>query len=299
MSRAYKVVDVFTATPLRGNPVAVVLDADGLDTETMQAVAAWTNLSETAFLLPPERPDADYRLRIFTPRTELPFAGHPTLGSAHAAIEAGRVVARNGRLVQECGVGLVHLNADGEGANRALSLLVPPATVTPLDAADVEMLESIVGTAINREVQPAIVNVGPMWIVACVSGVDRLLSLKPDFPRSAVFETGLGVTGVTLFAVKDGTVDIEVRTFASSQGINEDPVCGSCNGGIAVFRYARGLLPLGMTQYVATQGQCLGRSGVVTVRVDTDGKVDLGGRCVTTIEGVITTSSGRDETRRG
>ena len=289
MSCAYKVVDVFTATPLRGNPVAVVLDAEGLDTETMQAVAAWTNLSETTFLLPPERPEADYRLRIFTPRSELPFAGHPTLGSAHAAIEAGRVVPRNGRLVQECGVGLVQLIAEGEGANRELSFSLPPATLTQLDGSDVEELGAIVGAEINREDHPAIVNVGPMWIVACVSSVDRLLTLKPDFARSAAFETRLGVTGVTLFAVKDGTVDIEVRTFASSQGVNEDPVCGSCNGSIAVFRHARGLLPSGTTRYVATQGQCLGRSGVVAVRVDSDGKVDLGGRCVTTINGVITT----------
>lgn len=287
-TRAYKVVDVFTSTPLRGNPVAVVLDAEGLDTEMMHAVAAWTNLSETTFLLPPERPEADYRLRIFTPRSELPFAGHPTLGTAHAAIEAGRIVARDGRLVQECGVGLVQLRADGEGAHRELSFSLPAATLTPLDGSDVEELEAIVGTEINREPHPAIVSVGPIWIVACVSSVDQLLSLKPDFARSTVFETRVGVTGVTLFAVKDGTeADIEVRTFASSQGVNEDPVCGSCNGSIAVFRHAHRLLPSGTARYVATQGRCLGRSGRVAVRVESDGKVDLGGQCVTTVNGVI------------
>ena len=129
MSRAYKIVDVFTATPLRGNPLAVVLDAEDLDTETMHAVAGWTNLSETTFVLPPSSPQADYRLRIFTPRSELPFAGHPTLGSAHAAIEAGRVAARDGRLVQECGVGLVQLTAAGEGADRELSFSLPAATL--------------------------------------------------------------------------------------------------------------------------------------------------------------------------
>jgi PhzF family phenazine biosynthesis protein len=256
----------------------------------MQAVAAWTNLSETTFVLPPSSPKADYRLRIFTPRSELPFAGHPTLGSAHAAIEAGRIVARDGRLVQECGVGLVQLSADGEGANRELSFSLPAATLTPLDASDVEELEAILGTGINREAHPTIVNVGPIWIVACVSSVDRLLSLKPDFARSAAFESRVGVTGVTLFAAKDGTeADIEVRSFASSQGVNEDPVCGSCNGSIAVFRHAHRLLPSGTTRYVATQGRCLGRSGRVAVRVDSDGKVDLGGRCVTTVNGVIAT----------
>ena len=290
MSRAYKVVDVFTSTPFRGNPLAVVLDAAGLDTETMQAVAAWTNLSETTFVLPAERPEADYRLRIFTPRSELPFAGHPTLGSAHAALEASRVVPRDGRLVQECGVGLVQLRAEGEGANRELSFSLPPATLTPLDGSDVEELEAILGTRVNREAHPAMVNVGPVWIVACVSSVEQLLSLKPDFARSAAFESRVGVTGMTLFARKNGTeADIEVRSFASSQGINEDPVCGSGNGSVAVFRHAHRLLPSGTTRYVATQGRCLGRSGRVAVRVDSDGNVDLGGQCVTTVNGVIAT----------
>ena len=290
MSRTYKIVDVFTSTPLRGNPLAVVLDAEDLDTETMQALAAWTNLSETTFVLPPTKPQADYRLRIFTPRSELPFAGHPTLGSAHAVIEAGRIVARDGRLVQECGVGLVQLSANGEGADRELSFSLPAATLTPLDGSDVEELEAILGTTINREAHPAIVNVGPRWIVACISSVDRLLSLKPDFARSAAFEGRVGVTGVTLFASKDGTeADIEVRSFASSQGINEDPVCGSGNGSVAVFRHAHRLLPRGTTRYVATQGRCLGRSGRVAVRVDSDGKVELGGRCVTTVNGVLAT----------
>jgi PhzF family phenazine biosynthesis protein len=239
MSRAYKIVDVFTSTPLQGNPLAVLLDAEDLDTETMQAMAAWTNLSETTFVLPPSSPKADYRLRIFTPRSELPFAGHPTLGSAHAAIEAGRIVARDGRLVQECSVGLIQLSAHGEGPNRELSFSLPAATLTPLDGSDVEELEAILGTRVDREVQPAIVNVGPVWIVARVSSIDRLLALKPDFARSAAFESRVGVTGLTLFAAKGGTeADIEVRSFASSQGVNEDPVCGSCNGSIAVFRHA-------------------------------------------------------------
>jgi PhzF family phenazine biosynthesis protein len=158
MTRAYKVVDVFTSTPLQGNPVAVVLDAEGLNTEAMQAVAAWTNLSETTFLLPPENAEADYRLRIFTPRSELPFAGHPTLGSAHAALEAGRVAPRDGRLVQECGVGLIHLNAGGDGDNRELSLSLPAATVTPLDGSGIEELEAIVGTTVDRQAHPTIVD---------------------------------------------------------------------------------------------------------------------------------------------
>jgi len=143
--RAYKVVDAFSSKPFLGNPVAVVLDAEGLATAEMQAIARWTNLSETTFLLPPTSSEADYRLRIFTPRSELPFAGHPTLGSAHAVLEAGRVMPRGGRLVQECGVGLVRIAVEGDGAERRLTLALPPAKVTALSAADVDELEAVIG----------------------------------------------------------------------------------------------------------------------------------------------------------
>jgi PhzF family phenazine biosynthesis protein len=289
MSREHKVVDVFTSVPLRGNPVAVVLDAEGLDTKTMQALAAWTNLSETTFLLPPDDPEASYRLRIFTPRGELPFAGHPTLGSAHAALESGRAVPREGRLVQQCGVGLVSLRVVGSGGDRELSFVLPSASLIPLGDSDVAELEAILGVDVDRAAPPTIVNVGAVWIVASVSDADQLLSLEPDFSRSAAFERRLGVTGVTLFAPKEpGGADIEVRSFASSQGVNEDPVCGSGNGSVAVFRHANGLIPPDGVRYVATQGQCLGRAGSIAVRVDADGRVELGGRCVTTVNGAIT-----------
>jgi PhzF family phenazine biosynthesis protein len=175
VKRAYKVVDVFTRRPLLGNPVAVVLDAQGLETAAMQSIARWTNLSETTFLLPPTRPDADYRLRIFSPRSELPFAGHPTLGSAYAALEAERIAPRDGRLVQECGVGPVAILVEGEGADRHITLGLPPATVTSLTTADVEELEAVIGHPVVREAAPAAVNVGPVWVVAS-SGTSRACS---------------------------------------------------------------------------------------------------------------------------
>lgn len=288
MKRQYKVVDVFTATPLQGNPVAVVLDAEGLDTSEMQAIAAWTNLSETTFLLPPESAEADYRLRIFTPRSELPFAGHPTLGSAHAALEAGRASARNGRLVQQCGVGLVTLTVEGDGADRRLALALPPAKLKPLEVADIEELEAVLGTPVNREAPPAIVDVGAVWIVAQVSSAERLLSLNPDFARSAALEGRLGVTGLSIFGRhEDGEADIEVRSFAPSQGVNEDPVCGSGNGSVAVFRHASGLLSAGGSRYVAAQGQCVGRAGRIAVRIAADGAVEVGGQCMTTVDGTL------------
>lgn len=286
MNRTYKVVDVFTSQPLLGNPVAVVLDAEGLDTPDMQRIASWTNLSETTFLLPPTLPGADYRLRIFTPRSELPFAGHPTLGSAHAALEAGRVQAREGRLVQECGVGRVELAVQGSGADRLLTFALPPARVTPLDPDDAAELEAVLGQPIVRAIAPAMVNVGPVWVVAQLPSVASLLSLKPDFARSAAFEKRLGATGLSVFAEYDGgSTAIEVRSFAPSAGVDEDPVCGSGNGSVAVFRRERGLVARSGARYVAAQGRCLGRDGRIEVALDADGKVYVGGACVTCVDG--------------
>ncbi|MFT9067551.1 MAG: PhzF family phenazine biosynthesis protein [Acetobacter syzygii] len=288
MKRGYKVVDVFTKMPFTGNPVAVVLDAQGLTTQAMQAIANWTNLSETTFVLPPQSEEADYRLRIFTPRSELPFAGHPTLGSAHAVLEAGRTTPRNGQLVQECAVGLVGLKVGGSAADRQLSFALPPARQAVLEQADRTELEAILGVAVDDTAPPMIVNVGPVWVVARVASVDQLLALQPDFGRSQVFEQRLGVTGISVFALKDdcGT-DIELRSFAASQGVNEDPVCGSGNGSVAVFRHVYGLLPSGVEDYTATQGQCVGRTGRVHVHVGADGGVEIGGQCVTTVDGFL------------
>jgi len=284
--RKYKVVDVFTCEPLLGNPVAVVLDAEALHTSDMQRIAHWTNLSETTFLLPPTKTGADYCLRIFTPRSELPFAGHPTLGSAYAALEAEMVEARDGRLIQECGVGLVELAVHGEGRDRRLTLSLPPAKLTTLQPDDINELESVLGHAIIRNLAPAIVNIGAVWVVAQLPNVDDLLALKPDFARSADFEQRLGVTGISVFAVHEsGDAAIEVRSFAPSCGVDEDPVCGSGNGGVAIFQRERKLLPTAGKHYVAAQGQCVGRSGRISIQYDTDGTVLLGGTCVTCVDG--------------
>jgi PhzF family phenazine biosynthesis protein len=285
MRRAYRVVDAFSSRALRGNPVAVVLDAEGLDDAAMQAIACWTNLSETTFLLPPSDPRADYRLRIFDPVAELPFAGHPTLGSAHAALEAGRARPRGGVLVQECGVGLVEVAVSGEGADRRLTLTLPPATVRDVAAEDVHELEAVLGTRIVREALPAVVDVGAVWIVAQVPSLHALLAIAPDLPRMAALERRLGATGVSVFARPGHGAEVEVRSFAPSAGIPEDPVCGSGNGCVAVFRSRRGLLPAG-ARYVASQGRCVGRDGLVSVEV-AGGTVKVGGSCVTVVEGTI------------
>ncbi len=287
-ARKYKVVDVFTHKPLLGNPVAVVLDADGLDAAAMQRIARWTNLSETTFVVPPTTPGADYRLRIFTPHTELPFAGHPTLGSAHAALEAGLVTPAGGKLVQECGVGLIDLAVFGVGPDQHLSFRLPPAGLSPLDSGDIDELESLLGHAISREVAPAIVDVGAVWLVAQISSVSALLALEPDLARSAAFERRLGITGISVFAPRRATgAAIEVRSFAPSSGVGEDPVCGSGNGAVAVLRRERGLTPAGGATYTASQGQRVGRDGLVEVEIDGNGEVVLGGSCVTCVEGIL------------
>ena len=284
VDRTYKVVDVFTDRPLLGNPVAVVLEAKGLGGDAMQQVARWTNLSETTFLLPPDRPEADYRLRIFTPGRELPFAGHPTLGSAHAAIEAGRVVPRAGRIVQECGAGLIDISK----SSRGLELTLPEPGLVPLPRPEIDELEAILGAPVVRSAEPALVNVGPAWIVAQLSSAEAVLALRPDLVRSAAFERRLKATGISVFGVHaTGTAEIEVRSFAPSCGVGEDPVCGSGNGAIAAFRRARGVLPAASAAYVAAQGQCVGRDGRIAITVARDGPITVGGSCVTVIDGVL------------
>ena len=286
-TRAYKVVDVFTSSPLKGNPVAVVLDADGLDSQTMQNIARWTNLSETTFLLPPTNSDAHYRLRIFTPQSELPFAGHPTLGSAFAALEAGIVQPRNDLLIQECGVGLITLEVQTTGSAHQVSFGLPPAKLVSLEASDVVELDAILGQAVVKSAQPAVVNVGAVWVVAQLPSVETLLALTPDYVRSAQFERRLGATGLSVFAkYEEGDKAIEVRSFAPSCGVNEDPVCGSGNGSIAVFLRERGLLTTIGESYKAGQGQCLGRDGTVSVRIDRNG-ITVGGSCVTCVKGTL------------
>jgi len=289
MNHRYTVVDVFTSRPLAGNPVAVVFDADGLDTEAMQAIANWTNLSETTFVLTPTTQAADYRLRIFTPRSELPFAGHPTLGSAHAILEAGRATLRQGgRLVQQCDIGLVDVTVEDGVEGRQLTFALPSAQVKPLPAADAAELELILGSKLSHENAPAIVNVGPVWVVLPMTDAAAVLDLMPDFGRLAAFERRLGVTGLTVFGrYPQGDVAIEVRAFAPSCGVEEDPVCGSGNASVAAYQWERGLLPAGGTAYVAAQGRRVGRDGRVKVHVGADGQVRVGGSCITCVDGQL------------
>jgi PhzF family phenazine biosynthesis protein len=286
--RRFKQVDVFTRIPFLGNPVAVVLDADGLSGEQMQRIAGWTNLSETTFVLAPTRADADYRLRIFTPRAELPFAGHPTLGSAHAVLEAGIAAPRDGGLRQECGAGVVQLAIEDHSAAR-LWLESPPRTLSALDPAQREPLEQALGAGIERDTPPTIVDVGPRWLVARLADARCVGDLAPDLAAVAALSTALGLTGVVVFgASDDGVSAIHVRAFAPAHGVPEDPVCGSGNISVAAFAARTGWIEQIGARYRARQGMQLGRDGRIAIRVADAGEtIWLGGDAVTCVDGTV------------
>ena len=275
--RAFKQVDVFTSRALYGNPVAVVLDSNGLTDEDMQQMANWTNLSETTFVLPPENPAASYRVRIFTPRAELPFAGHPTLGTAHAVLEAGIAQPRGGKLVQECAVGLVDVTV-GE---TKLSFRLPRYAAGEAD--DATRIVNAIGGAAVVKGTPQTLDVGPRWVIAEMISTDAVAHLEPDLAALADYDRRHGTTGLTVFAADDaGTL---VRSFAPADGIAEDPVCGSGNGAVAAYRLLAGQIGDG-DRYIASQGLQVGRDGYVHVRIDgTD--VHVGGQCVTCIDGSL------------
>lgn len=265
-------VDVFSRLPLRGNPVAVVHDADGLSDDQMAAFARWTNLSETTFLLAPTDPAADYRLRIFTPGDELPFAGHPTLGSAHAWLEAGGVPA-GADLVQECGAGLVTIRREEGLAFQAPPLLRSgPVSETDLDAIAVAL-------RLHRDdlLDAAWIDNGPGWVGVLLRDADAVLGLHPDW--SAFGDLKIGVVGPY---AAGGPADVEVRAFCPQYGVPEDPVTGSLNAGLGQW-LAGDRLP---TTYVASQGTVLQRAGRVHVSL-VDGEVWVGGDTATTISGTV------------
>jgi PhzF family phenazine biosynthesis protein len=267
--------DVFSSEPYRGNPLAVVVDADGLGTDEMQRFANWTNLSETTFLLPPTQPGADYRVRIFTASEEFPFAGHPTLGSAHAWLEAGGIPRQDGMLVQECGAGLVRVRRDG----GRLAFAAPPLTRSG-PVAEPDLLRIAAGLGLPREALLDacwLVN-GPDWIGVLLESAEQVLAVRPDY--GALGGLKVGVIGPH---PAGAATNYEVRTFIPGDAATEDPVTGSFNAGAAQWLIGSGRAP---SSYVAAQGTALGRKG--RIHIDSDG-VDIwvGGRSVTCIRGTV------------
>lgn len=275
-SRAFSQVDVFTAVPYKGNPVAVVLDGEGLSDAEMQAFANWTNLSETTFVVPVTEPGADYHLRIFTPKDELPFAGHPTLGTAHAVIEAGLAHPRDGRLVQQCRIGLVELAIGDSG----VSFRLPRFSLDELSDAEAT---AWLGEGVRLVGAPHAVNVGPTWLIAELAEIAAVEDLAHDPARLTRYYQRTGMTGATIFAT-DGE-RVVVRSFAPGDGIPEDPVCGSGNAAVAAYRLSMGQIGEG-DSYLASQGRQLGRDGWISARIE-DGYVHIGGQCVTCVKGTV------------
>ena len=269
-------VDVFSAEPFRGNPVAVVHDADGWDDEAMARFANWTNLSETTFLLRPVAEGADYRLRIFTPAEELPFAGHPTLGSCRAWLAAGGLPAARDVVVQECGAGLVRVRRDG----ALLAFAAPPLVRSgPLDETTLDQASRSLGLRPGDVRHAAWVDNGPGWLGLVLHDAATVLALRPDL--AAMGGLNVGVIGPHR---PDGPADFEVRAFVPGLGITEDPVTGSLNAGFATWLIGAGLAP---TSYTVAQGTALGRAGRLEIRAEGD-DVWVGGVASLRVTGRLT-----------
>jgi PhzF family phenazine biosynthesis protein len=270
-------VDVFAPGPLTGNALAVVHDAQELTDDQMAGFARWTNLSETTFLLPPsDAVAADYRLRIFTPGGELPFAGHPTLGSAHAWLERGGRPTRSDRLVQECALGLIDVRRDGDRlAFKAPALL----RSGPVDEATLARTLATLGISAADVVASNWVDNGPGWVGIVLGSAQAVLGLRPDF--ASMGDLKIGVIGAH---PAGGPADYEVRAFAPGLAVVEDPVTGSLNAGFAVWLTREGLVP---ASYAVRQGTTLGRSGDVSISTDEDGEIWVGGASRTLISGSV------------
>ncbi len=274
MDRPFAQVDVFISEPGLGNPVAVVLDGEGLSTEAMQRFARWTNLSETTFVVPPTTPEADYRVRIFHPEAELPFAGHPTLGTCHAWLEAGGAPRDPERIVQECAAGLIPVRRDGD----VLAFAAPPLLRSgPVDEADLVAIAS--GLRIERSaiVDATWADNGPGWAAILLASAAEVLAIRPGLVPFDIGIVGPYPAG--------SPAALELRAVWPQHGATvEDPVTGSLNASVAEWLLRTGRVS---APYTASQGAAIGRAGRVLITQDTDGTVWTGGRSVTLVRGTV------------
>ncbi|SAL43519.1 phenazine biosynthesis PhzC/PhzF protein [Caballeronia humi] len=284
----FKQVDVFTTVPFKGNPLAVVFDADDLSTESMQAIARWTNLSETTFLLRPTDPAADYRVRIFTTSRELPFAGHPTLGTAHALLESGYAPKHTGRLVQQCGVGLVPIVAREEGA---WAFAAPPARIRSLNDAQQQQLAAAFGSdVIDFTAPPCAVDNGVPWLVTRVNSAANCLALKPNRDAMTALMAASGTLGLAVYGpYRDAApATFELRALLFGEENTEDPVTGSANAALACLLTTQNRRP--GPSFTVRQGTAIGRDGRISIAYDdTTGQAQtwIGGHTVTIVDGSI------------
>ncbi|MEL6681150.1 MAG: PhzF family phenazine biosynthesis protein [Pseudomonadota bacterium] len=267
--------DVFSAKPLKGNGLAVVVDGDGLSTSQMQQFAAWTNLAETTFLQTPEEPTADYAVRIFTPGREMPFAGHPTLGSCAAWLHSGGVPREAGIVRQQCQIGVVEIDMSG----AIPAFVAPPTQIAPLDQADITRLTMALDLSPGQIIGAARLDNGPVWQVLELQSAADVLAIDANRVSWPEF-VALGVFGPY---PEGGDVDFEVRNLAPSSGMSEDPITGSLNAAIAQWLAANGRLE---KKIVMSQGTKIGREGRVYVTADAD-QIKIGGQVQIVIEGTV------------
>lgn len=306
-TRPFQQVDVFTDQPYFGNPLAVVLDGQGLDDAALQRFARWTNLSETTFLLPPHNPAADYRVRIFTPDRELDFAGHPTLGSCHSWLQAGGAPRSREFIVQECRVGLVKIRPEPIAAGRQrLAFAAPPLKRSAPSPAVLAQIAAALGLRASQIIAAQVLDNGLAWHGLLLDSPDTVLQITPDYQGLVKLNVDVGVASIyprngtpqliarasreaQAFGGKTpadaGPVpDLEVRAFAGSVGGFEDPVTGGLNASLAQWLIADKHAP---ARYLASQGVCLGRAGQVHIERDASGQVWVGGESVTCITGKV------------
>ncbi|MBU6199899.1 MAG: PhzF family phenazine biosynthesis protein [Xanthomonadaceae bacterium] len=283
----YLQLDVFPATPGGGNPLGVVFGASYMSSAQMQRLARWLNLVETTFVLPAETADADYRLGIFTPSAEIPFAGHPTIGSAHSVLDSGFATARNGQLIQQCGAGLLPIRVNGAGATRELFVRAPGACVVREGSDDASLRAALGFQALGR-LAPALVDGGRRWWIAEFADEAAVRTWQPNHAAIKALARADACMGLCVFGrCANPDHDLVVRAFPAGAGIVEDPASGAANGLIAAYiaeREPDGKLARG---YRVSQGREMGHDAALAVRIEADGAVWVGGRTRTVIDGTL------------
>jgi PhzF family phenazine biosynthesis protein len=288
MPRQFVQLDVFAAKPGDGNPLAVVLDAAGLDDDAMQAIARWTRLPETTFVLPPTTAEASYRLRIFSPRREVPFAGHPSIGSAHAVLEAGLATPRDGQLVQECAVGLLPVCVEGEGRERRLAVRAPRARVLEVGQEDDKRLGAALKGHVPGALPPVLMDGGRRWWLAELVDEASVRSMLPRWDAVSALARGHDAMSLCVFARCAGRdYDLVVRALVGQPAQVEDAASGAANATLAAYLFESGALPHANGRYTVSQGREVGHDARLELRVDANGEVWSGGQVQTVVRGEL------------
>ncbi|MEO6263948.1 MAG: PhzF family phenazine biosynthesis protein [Luteimonas sp.] len=287
-ARRYVQLDVFADRPGDGNPLAVVLEAEGLDDDAMQAIARWTRLPETTFVFPAGTPAASYRLRIFSPRREVPFAGHPSVGTAHAVLEAGLTAPRDGLLVQDGIAGLLPLRVDGDGATRTIAVRTPKSRVLEIaDPGDPRLVGALRKLPLGA-LPPALMDGGRRWWLAELADEAALRIVSPDWDAIGRLAQASDSMGLCIFARCSGQpYDLAVRAFVGAPAQFEDAASGAANATLAAWLASRGALPGVDGRYLVSQGREVGHDALLRLYVDDDGEVWSGGRVCTVVSGTI------------